>query len=224
MTIAERIDLLRKEVPAGVKLIAVSKTRSVDEIMEVYRAGQRLFGENKAQELAAKRPLLPGDIEWHFIGHLQSNKVRMVLSNASMIQSIDSLKLLRIVDKEAKAMNRRIDCLLQFHIAMEETKFGLDIQEALVLLDTVRNELMQSVIIRGVMGMATYSEDEKAIAREFRLLKSYFDRLKNNFFAGNDSFSEISMGMSGDYSIALRQGTTMIRLGTVIFGERNYRT
>jgi PLP dependent protein len=221
MTIARRLDQLRREVPEGIKIIAVSKTRSAEEIMKAYQAGQRLFGENKAQELVAKQPLLPGDIEWHFIGHLQTNKVRMVLPHASMIQSVDSLKLLRVVDKEAKTMGRRIDCLLQFHIASEETKFGLDIDEAVVLMHAVRDEMMQNINIRGVMGMATYTDDENLVAREFRLLKSCFNRLKSDFFPGIESFSEISMGMSGDYTVAIQQGSTMIRVGTVIFGERN---
>jgi pyridoxal phosphate enzyme (YggS family) len=222
MTIAEKIGKLRKEIPSNVKIIVISKTRSIDEIMEAYHAGQRIFGENKAQELVSKQALLPSDIEWHFIGHLQTNKVKFIVPVTSMIQSIDSLKLLRMVNQEAQELNRSVNCLLQFHIATEETKFGLDLQEAIGLLETMRNEEMKNVNIHGVMGMATYSDDLGLISREFQLLKSCFSQLKRDFFSTDQEFKEISMGMSGDYLTAIHEGSTMIRVGTVIFGERNY--
>lgn len=223
MTIAENIGQLRKEIPSSVKIVAVSKTRSIDEIMEAYLAGQRIFGENKAQELVAKQPSLPSDIEWHFIGHLQTNKVKLIIPFTSMIQSIDSLKLLRTVNKEAVAFNRSINCLLQFHIATEETKFGLDMQEAIALLQAMKNEEMKNVDILGVMGMATYTNDHEMICREFQLLKSHYSQLKSDFFSDHNDFKEISMGMSGDYLSAVNEGSTMIRVGTIIFGERNYK-
>ena len=223
MTIAEKIGQLKKEIPSNVKIIAVSKTRSIDEIMEAYLAGQRIFGENKVQELVSKQAMLPSDIEWHFIGHLQTNKVKQIIPFASMIQSIDSLKLLRLVNKEAQAINRYIKCLLQFHIATEETKFGLDLQESIILLHTMKNEQMEHVDIRGVMGMATYTDHQELICREFQLLKTCFSELKRDFFPVDEEFKEISMGMSGDYLSAVHEGSTMIRVGTVIFGERNYR-
>jgi pyridoxal phosphate enzyme (YggS family) len=223
MTIAEKIRQLRKDIPSNVKIIVISKTRSVDEIMEAYHAGQRIFGENKARELVSKQALLPSDIEWHFIGHLQTNKVKYIVPVTSMIQSIDSLKLLKMVNREAQEFNRSINCLLQFHIATEETKFGLDLQEAIALVQTMRNEKMKNVSIHGVMGMATYSDDQGLISREFQMLKSCFSQLKRDFFSTDQEFKEISMGMSGDYLSAIHEGSTMIRVGTVIFGERNYR-
>jgi PLP dependent protein len=222
MTIAEKIEQLRKELPPKVKIIAVSKTRTIDEIMEAYIAGQRIFGENKVQELVSKQALLPSDIEWHFVGHLQTNTVKQIISFISTIQSIDSLKLIRIVNKEAQAVSRSIKCLLQFHIATEETKFGLDLNEAILLLQAMKNEKMKNIVIRGVMGMATYTDDQELICREFRLLKDYFSQLKRDFFSDNEEFKEISMGMSGDYLSAVHEGSTMIRVGTVIFGERNF--
>jgi len=221
MTIAEKIGKLRKDIPSNVKIIVISKTRSIDEIMEAYHAGQRIFGENKALELVSKQVLLPSDIEWHFVGHLQTNKVKYIVPVTSMIQSIDSLKLLKTVNKEAQELNRSVNCLLQFHIATEETKFGLDLQEAIGLMQTMRNEKMKNVSIHGVMGMATYSDDQGLISREFQLLKSCFSQLKRDFFSTNQDFKEISMGMSGDYLSAIHEGSTMIRVGTVIFGERN---
>jgi PLP dependent protein len=222
MTIAENISHLRKEIPAHVKIVAVSKTRSTDEIMEAYDAGQRIFGENKARELIFKQAILPSDIEWHFIGHLQTNKVKQVVPFTSLIHSIDSLKLLRILDREARTIDRRVASLLQFHIAMEETKFGLNLQEATELLQVMKNEKMEYIDIRGVMGMATYTDDNEQICREFKYLKECFALLKKDFFSENENFKEISMGMSGDYLSAIKEGSTMIRVGTVIFGERNY--
>lgn len=204
------------------KLIAVSKTHSVEEIKKVYDLGIRDFGENKVQELTAKAPLLPTDIRWHLIGHLQTNKVKQVVPFVSMIHSIDSLKLLIEINNKAELSNKTIECLLQIHIAEEETKFGLDLAEAESIITSTEFPHLKNVKIRGLMGMATFTDDIDQVRKEFKLLKSYFNKLKILFFANDPSFSELSMGMSGDYKIALEEGSTMIRIGTAIFGERDY--
>jgi pyridoxal phosphate enzyme (YggS family) len=206
-----------QELPAGVKLVVVSKTVSVETIQEVYNDGHRIFGENRAQALIEKQPVLPGDIEWHFIGHLQSNKVKYIAPFVSMIHSVDSLKLLKEIDKEGAKNDRVIPCLLQFHIASEETKYGLDLPEAVDILADPEVHELQHVTIAGVMGMATFSEDDKLVRQEFRHLKSIFTSLKENFFPYDSSFSEISMGMSGDYKIAVEEGSTIVRIGTAVF-------
>ena len=221
MNIAENIGKLRNEVPAQVKIVAVSKTRSVEDILEAYKAGQLIFGENKVQELISKQALLPSDIKWHFIGHLQTNKVKQIVPFVSLIQSLDSIRLLRTINKEAQLIYRSVSCLLQFHIATEETKFGLDLNEAETLIQVMRNEGMENVNIRGVMGMATYTENQDLIRREFQTLRNYFSILKKAYFAADYEFSELSLGMSGDYLLAVQEGSTMIRVGTAIFGERN---
>lgn len=220
--IAENLHKIQNTVPAPARLIAVSKTKPVEDIQAAYEAGQRLFGENKALEMRDKHEVLPKDIEWHFIGHLQSNKVKYIAPYVSLIHSIDSLALLQVVDKEGKKNDRVIDCLLQFHTASEETKFGLDMDEAKSLLDSSEFESLTNVRIVGVMGMATNTDDRDLIRREFRTLKSYFDLLKSSYFSTEDSFREISMGMSGDYQIALEEGSTLVRVGSAIFGARNY--
>jgi len=222
MSISEKINSLRKELPSYVKIVAVSKTRSPEEILEAYHAGQMIFGENKAQELLYKQPLLPPDIHWHFLGHLQTNKVKQIIPFISLIHSLDSVKLLRIINKEAILINRTIDCLLQFHIATEETKFGLDMMEATELIQTINKEKINNVAIKGVMGMASFTDDEQLIRKEFQTLRSYFTQLKQEFYPENNEFSELSFGMSGDYLLAIQEGSTMIRIGTAIFGERNY--
>lgn len=188
--------------------------------MEAYQWGQRDFGENKVQELAGKSALLPVDIRWHFIGHLQTNKVKYIVPFVYMIHGVDSLRLLQEIDKTAKKSNRVVDCLLQFHIAQEETKFGLDTGEALALLNSDSYSGMNNVRICGVMGMASYIDDKQKVIAEFQKLKEYFETLKSVFFRNVASFNELSMGMSGDYDLAIRAGATMVRLGTVIFGER----
>ena len=198
----------------------VSKTQPVARISEAFATGQRLFGENKAREMAEKAAQLPGDIAWHFIGHLQTNKVRAIASSVDTIQSVESLKLLAVIDNEACRVERIISCFLQFHIAAEETKFGLNIHEAIELLNSQEFRSMKNIKISGVMGMATYTDDESVIRKEFRNLRSYFEELKSSFFAGDASFCEISMGMSGDYNIAIEEGSTIIRIGSAIFGER----
>lgn len=222
MSIKDNLEKILAELPAQVKLVAVTKTHPVELIREAYDAGHKIYGENKAQEMKAKQPLLPTDVEWHFIGHLQTNKVKYIAPFVSLIHSVDSLKLLSEINKEARKNNRVIPCLLQFHIATEETKFGLDFDEACQLLESPEYQTMENVRICGVMGMATFTNDTALIRREFRQLKSYFDQLKKNYFSGSVDFKEISMGMSNDYSIAVEEGSTIVRIGSAIFGERNY--
>ncbi|MBP9076658.1 MAG: YggS family pyridoxal phosphate-dependent enzyme [Haliscomenobacter sp.] len=206
---------------AGVQLVAVSKTKSPDQILELYHKGQRVFGENKVQELVSKQEALPPDIQWHLIGHLQTNKVKFIAPFVAMIQSVDSLKLLLEIDKQAAKCQRIIPCLLQFHVAEEETKFGLSFEEAEALLDSETFRGLQHVRVAGVMGMATFTDDEEQIAREFRRLRELFAALKARFFAEDPGFKEISMGMSSDYRIAVREGSTMVRIGTLLFGSRS---
>lgn len=220
--IKDNIDKIKSTLPEGARLIAVSKTKPLEMLQEAYDAGQRLFGENKALEMRDKHDALPKDIEWHFIGHLQTNKVKYIVPFVSLIHSIDSLQLLQTVEKEANKHNRVVDCLLQFHIASEETKFGLDMKEARELLDSDAFKTMQHIQICGVMGMATNTDDIGLVRSEFRHLKEIFNTLKKDYFADNDRFRELSMGMSNDYNIALEEGSTLIRVGSSIFGARNY--
>ncbi len=210
-------------IPSSVKLVVVSKNQPVESIQEIYDDGHRFFGENKAQELLTKYPLLPKDIEWHFIGHIQTNKVKLIAPLVHVIHSIDSLKLLQEVEKEARKNQRIIDCLLQFHIATEETKFGLNLGEARQILRSEAFSNLEFARITGVMGMATYSDDVSLVRNEFCRLKNHFDQLQNEFFSTTETFREISMGMSGDYQIAIEEGSTLVRLGTAIFGERNQK-
>lgn len=223
MSIAENIKEIKSTVPAHVELVAVSKTKPNSDILEAYNCGQRIFGENKVQELQLKQPALPDDIQWHFIGHLQSNKIKYIASFISLIHGVDKIKLLQSINKEAKKNNRIIDCLLQFHIASEDTKFGLNIDEAKAMLQSDVFKEMHHIKIRGVMGMATYTDDKDQIHREFRQLKETFDYLKQNHFESDNQFNIISMGMSGDYPLAIDEGSTMIRVGSRIFGSRNYQ-
>lgn len=222
MGVAENIHSIREELKEGVCLVAVSKTKPNDAILEAYRVGQRVFGENKVQELTQKYDELPKDIEWHFIGHLQTNKVKYIASFVSLLHGVDSLKLLKTINKEGKKNERVIPCLLQFHIAEEETKFGLDMQEATEILSNEEFVGLEHVEVRGVMGMATYTDDEAQVRKEFRALKHIFQELKASFFQDNPTFKEISMGMSGDYLLAVEEGSTMVRVGSKIFGERIY--
>jgi len=191
-------------------------------LVEAYHAGQRVFGENKVQELVTKQLQLPADTEWHFIGHLQTNKVKYMATFVSLIHSIDSLNLLKEVNKEAMKNNRIIDCLLQFYIATEETKFGLSIEEAMAILDSNNYQTMKNIRITGVMGMSSFSDDLKMVRSEFKSLHDYYVVLKARNFENHDSFNVISMGMSGDYKIAIKEGSTMVRIGTSIFGDRTY--
>ncbi len=213
---------VKARLKPGVRLVAVSKYKTVEEIRAVYDLGQRVFGENKAQEMHAKQPLLPPDIEWHFIGHLQRNKIKYIAAYVSMIQSIDSLELLAEVDKAAKKNNRIIPCLLQFHIAQEETKFGLDRQEADALLSSAAYSSMKNIRIDGVMGMATFTDNQTQVRAEFASLRAEFDYLKSRYFPQAAHFKEISMGMSDDYLLAMEEGSTLVRVGSAIFGPRDY--
>lgn len=210
------------KIPEDVTLVAVSKTKPIEEIIEIYQQGQRIFGENKVQELREKYEQLPKDIEWHLIGHLQTNKVKYIAPFVSLIHAVDSLKLLKEIDKQAKKHNRVIDCLLQFHIAREETKFGLDQKEAVELLEHPTFSRLNNIHIRGIMGMASFTKDETQIRKEFQTLISIFDFLKTNYFPDQSSFDTRSMGMSGDFKIAIEEGSNMVRVGSLIFGSRNY--
>jgi hypothetical protein len=222
MGIAERIKQIKDELNAGVCLVAVSKTKSNEAIMEAYQTGHRVFGENKVQELVKKQEELPNDIEWHFIGHLQTNKVKYIAPFISLIHGVDSLKLLKTINKEGRKNKRVIPCLLQFHIAEEETKFGLDLEEAKALLSSPDFAALEFVELRGVMGMATYTDNVSQVRKEFQSLKHSFHHLKEIYFQNQSSFSEISMGMSDDYQLAVGEGSTMVRIGSKIFGEREY--
>ena len=222
MDIVKNIEDIKSTLPEGVKLVAVSKTKPNDDILAAYQTGQRIFGENKAQELIRKQPELPDDIEWHFIGHLQSNKTKYIAQFVSMIHSIDSYKILKIVNKEARKNNRVIPCLLQFHIAEEESKFGLTKEDAITILESEAYKNMEHVSIVGVMGMATFTDDTEKVRKEFQKLKSIFEHLKGKYFSTNPEFKEISMGMSDDYTLAVEEGSTIVRVGSKIFGERNY--
>lgn len=212
--------ILAKVEAAGAALIAVSKTHPPPSVLALYEQGQRAFGENRVQEMLEKQEALPKDIDWHLIGHLQTNKVKFIAPFVRMIHSVDSLKLLQEIDKQATKNSRVIDCLLQFYIAQEETKFGLDLDEACALLDNAEYQNLQHVRICGVMGMASFSDDMSLVRREFQTLKAIFDALRKHYFAQAPYFREISMGMSGDWELALEEGSTMLRIGTLLFGVR----
>ncbi|MFZ4464814.1 MAG: YggS family pyridoxal phosphate-dependent enzyme, partial [Bacteroidales bacterium] len=219
MSIKENLAEVRRHIPDHVELVVVSKTMPVEKLMEVYDCGERIFGENKVQELILKQPLLPADIHWHLIGHLQTNKVKYIAPFVHMIHSVDSLKLLEEINRQAGRNHRVIPCLLQFHIAEEETKFGLDEAEGTSLLAYLQHEYFPNIAIHGVMGMATYTYNIAQITREFRHLKQIFDQLKTTFFLDDPDFRHISMGMSDDFEIAIDEGATLVRIGTLIFGE-----
>jgi len=221
MSIADNIKNLNVETGRlGVKLVAVSKTKPVEDIEEAYAAGQRAFGENQVQELVEKYEKLPKDIQWHLIGHLQTNKVKYIAPFISLIESVDSLKLLQEINKQALKNERVINCLLQVYIADEDTKFGLGYDELIELLRSDEFRAMENVRITGLMGIATNTENEKQIKDEFYELKTLFDGIKVSFFRKDDYFKEVSMGMSSDYKLAIEQGSTMVRLGSTIFGQR----
>jgi len=202
------------------RLIVVSKTHPVEKIKEGYEAGQRIFGENKVQELVAKQAELPKDIEWHMIGHLQSNKAKQLVPVVSLIHSVDSLKLLEEINKQAKKINRVVPCLLQVHIAKEETKFGFDENEVIDLIQSGKIDSLDSVKVTGLMGMATFSENKEQVRNEFKSLKKLFDRIAKMNLPANMEMKELSMGMSQDYQIAIEEGSTLVRIGTAIFGSR----
>lgn len=223
MDIIDNLNKIRATIPTEVTLIAVSKTHTAEELIEAYSTGQRIFGENKVQELCAKQLILPKDIEWHFIGHLQTNKVKFIAPFVSLIHSVDSLKILTEINKEGIKNNRIISCLLEFYIASEESKFGLDLTEAEAILESPLFKTLENIRIAGVMGMASYTNDENIIKHEFKQLVRYFNQLKSKYFSDYAGFKEISMGMSGDYLLAIPEGSTMVRIGSAIFGERNYK-
>ena len=218
MSVSENIKKYRSELPEDVKLVAISKTKPNEDLMEAYEAGQRIFGENKIQEMTDKWEELPKDIEWHMVGHVQRNKVKYMAPYVDLIHAVDSLKLLKEINKRAKQNKRSIDCLLQIKIAEEDSKFGISRQEAREILESEAYAEMKHVNIIGLMGMATFTEDEQQVCQEFDRLKSAFDDFSQDF----PELKEISMGMSGDYKIAVECGSTMVRIGSSIFGERNY--
>ncbi|MGS2761286.1 YggS family pyridoxal phosphate-dependent enzyme [Sinomicrobium sp. M5D2P9] len=218
MSIAENLRNLKKELPEHVTLVAVSKTKPVNDLMEAYEAGQRVFGENKIQEMTDKWEQMPKDVEWHMIGHVQRNKVKYMAEFVSLIHGVDSLKLLKEIDKQAAKHQRVISCLLQVHIAEEDTKFGMDEEEVVRLLQSEELRAMEHVKIIGFMGMATFTENETQVKKEFQTLRALFDKAS----AEHPEIKVLSMGMSGDYTTAIACGSTMVRIGSSIFGARNY--
>jgi PLP dependent protein len=222
MSISNNLQRIKSVVPTNVTLVAISKTHTEQAIMEAYNAGQRVFGENKVQEMVNKYEQLPKDIEWHLVGHLQSNKVKYIAPFVSLIHSVDSFKLLKEINKAAKKENRVIDCLLQIHIAEEETKFGLSKEELYEILASSDFISMENLRVLGLMGMATFTENMDQVRKEFKGLSNLFNQVKRELLAQTDHFTVLSMGMSGDYSIAIEEGSNMIRVGSIIFGERFY--
>ena len=213
-------DIFKEIKPYGARLVAVSKTKPASDLSILYALGQRLFGENKVQEMTDKREALPKDIDWHFIGHLQTNKVKFIAPFVSLIHAVDSVRLLEEIDKQAQKNTRIIPCLLQVYIAAEETKFGMDKEEVIALLDSTAYQSFQYIQICGLMGMATNTDNIAQVEKEFEGLKSLFDNIKEKYFADKPYFKELSMGMSSDYPIALKHGATLIRIGSDIFGSR----
>ncbi len=218
MSVKENLLRIKSALPDTVTLVAVSKTKSPEVILEAYDAGQVVFGENKIQEMVSKWEELPKDIQWHMIGHVQRNKVKYMAPFVSLIHGVDSLKLLKEINKQAHKNQRTINCLFQIHIAEETTKFGLTEDELTQILDDEAFSLLQNINIQGVMGMASFTDDQAQIEKEFKVLKSLYDNLRAKGFA----LEQLSMGMSGDYALAIKQGSNMIRVGSAIFGARNY--
>mgnify|MGYP003304927969 FL=1 len=220
--IQEEIQTIKAGLPESVRLVAVSKFHPIEALQEAYEGGQRIFGESKVQEMTQKYEALPKDIEWHFIGHLQTNKIKYMAPYVALIHGVDSYKLLSEINKQAAKAGRIIPCLLQIHIAQEETKFGFSTDECRAMLEEGNWRQLKNVQITGVMGMATNTEDEAQIKREFSTLSAFFQEVKETYFKEVSSFKEISMGMSDDYPIAIEEGSTLIRIGSRIFGARNY--
>ena len=221
MSIPENINNIISEIPSNVKLVAVSKTKPNSDILEAYNDGYKIFGENKIQDLVKKYEELPKDIEWHMIGHLQTNKVKYIAPFISLIHAVDSIKLLKTINKEATKNNRIIDCLIQIKIAEEDTKFGMSVIDAKDIFENNLSEL-KNINVVGLMGMASFSDDENQVRNEFKYISSKFNDFKSKYFSNSPTFKEISMGMSGDYNIAIEEGSTIIRVGSTIFGHRNY--
>jgi pyridoxal phosphate enzyme, YggS family len=222
MSISGNLQEVLTELPAEVRLVAVSKFHPNEAIEEAYQAGQRVFGESRAQELKAKHETLPQDIQWHFIGSLQTNKIKYIIPYVTLIHAIDSYRLLEEVDKHAAKVNRVVDCLLQLHIAQEETKSGFDFGECRDMLEKGEWKSLANIRICGLMGMATFTDSREQVAQEFRSLKEFFDAVKGKYFSNDPAFCELSMGMSDDYSIAIKYGSTLVRIGSKIFGNREY--
>ncbi|WP_158979354.1 YggS family pyridoxal phosphate-dependent enzyme [Cellulophaga sp. L1A9] len=216
MSIARNLKKIKASLPGTVTLVAVSKTKPITDLIEAYEVGQRIFGENKIQEMTQKWEELPKDIQWHMIGHVQTNKVKYMAEYVHLVHGVDSFKLLKEINKQAKKYNRTIDCLLQIHIAEEDTKFGLDKEELLAILASDEFKALNNVRIKGLMGMATFTENEDQVRREFKSLKSLYDLTNTKL----DDLDTLSMGMSGDYKIAIEEGSTMVRIGSSIFGGR----
>lgn len=224
MNIKDNLKKILETLPENVRLIAVSKTKPAECIEEAYEAGQRAFGENRPQEMVGKYQVLPKDIEWHMIGQLQVKNVKYIAPFVALIHSVDSLKLMQKINREAEKNGRVISCLLEFHIAEEETKAGLSLEEAEQILKSDEYRELTHIRIVGVMGIATYTENREQVHREFRQLYAIFEMLREKYFAGQVDFKELSMGMSGDYQIAVEEGSTMVRIGSSIFGEREYKS
>ncbi len=220
--IEENLKQVLADLPKGVRLVAVSKFHPTEAIEEAYKAGQRIFGESKVQEITGKQEALPSDIQWHFIGHLQSNKIKYMAPYVSMIHGIDSYKLLCEVNKQAEKVQRTIDCLLQLHVAQEETKFGFSLEECRNMLSMGLWKELKNIRICGLMGMASNTNDEEQIKGEFKALHTFFNEIKETFYANSPWFCELSMGMSHDYRIAITEGSTLVRVGSKIFGNRIY--
>ncbi len=220
MSIADNISRIRTHIPANVKLVCVSKFHPNDDIMCAYNAGERIFGESRVQELLQKQASLPADIQWHFIGHLQTNKVKQIVPFVDLIHGVDSPRLLQAINNAAKNEGKTVNCLLQIHIAQEDTKFGFSQSELIELLESEQVAEFTNVRLCGIMGMATFTDNQAQVASEFQKIKSIFDTLKNRYFANDDSFCEISMGMSDDFQLAIEHGSTMVRVGSSIFGAR----
>ena len=222
MSIAQNIQEIRKNIPQNVSLVCVSKFHPENAILEAYNCGERIFGESRVQELLAKQTKLPADIQWHFIGHLQSNKIKLILPTVSLIHGVDSFNLLKEINSRALKAGRVVSCLLQVHIAREETKFGFSMEEIRQMLSGIEFGSLENVQINGLMGMATLTDDKEQIRAEFRTLRQLYDELKREYFQNNENFLELSMGMSDDYQIAIDEGSTMVRIGSSIFGMREY--
>lgn len=222
MSIQKNIEEIRKHIPAHVKLVCVSKFHPNEAVLEAYHAGERIFGESKVQELCGKQETLPTNISWHYIGHLQTNKIRFIVPFVELIHGVDSYKLLEEINKQALKAGRTVNCLLQIHIAQEETKFGFSAEELMDTLSLGNWKKLTGVSICGLMGMATFTENREQIRKEFNGLKTLFDQVKEQYFSNSPSFSELSMGMSDDYQLAIEEGSTMVRIGSSIFGHREY--
>ena len=223
MSITENFEKVKKNIPNSVKIVAVSKTKPIEDIQELYRYGHKIFGENKVQELVYKKENLPNDIEWHMIGHLQSNKVKYIVPFISLIHSVDNFKLLKEINKRATKVNRIIDCLLEVHIAKEESKYGFREKELYEMLENKEFKELKNVRICGLMGIATNTDDKNQVRKEFQYLRELYESTRQKYFSDKPYFKELSMGMTADYMIAIEEGATIVRIGSAIFGPRNYQ-